>query len=183
MPRCDATERRPLWPAVPPPSRACRRAERQVDLVVDDEHRVGLELEELHRGLHGAAGVVHVRLRLQERDLVPVDADLRELPVELAFPRTVVTPRELVDDEPADVVPVARVFAAGIAEAGDEQVVRGAVATRPQAHSRCLFLGGWRPRRRRPRPWAPRPRRPRPRRPLHPRRPLRAPARPRGSAA
>ena len=35
---------RPLWPASPPPSRDADVAERQVDLVVDDEHAVEVEL-------------------------------------------------------------------------------------------------------------------------------------------
>ena len=34
----------PLWPASPPPSRDADVAERQVDLVVDDEHAVEVEL-------------------------------------------------------------------------------------------------------------------------------------------
>ena len=50
--------------------------------------RVRLELEELHRGLHRAARVVHVRLGLQQRDLVAVDAHLGELPVELRRARS-----------------------------------------------------------------------------------------------
>ena len=66
-----------------------------------------------------------------------VDAHLREPAVELRAPLPVVPPRELVDDEPADVVPVARVLAAGVAEPRDEQVVRGAVAARPEPHGAC----------------------------------------------
>ena len=65
-----------------------------------------------------------------------VEAHLRELAVELALPRRAVTARELVDDHPADVVPVPGVFAPGIAEADDEQIERrGAVASTPrEAH-------------------------------------------------
>ncbi len=151
---------------------------------MDDEHCVGLELEELHRGLDRTARVVHERLRLQQRDLVPVDPHLREPAVELRAPGAVVAPRELVDDEPADVVPVSRVLAAGVAEPRDEQVVRGAVATRPQPHGVVYSSDRRRSRTRpqaRPRPSAPRPRRPRPRHPPRPRRPLRARARPRAS--
>ena len=51
-----------------------------------------------------------------------VDAHLGELAVELASPRAVVPACELVDDEPPDVVPVARVLPSGIAETDDEQV-------------------------------------------------------------
>ena len=63
-----------------------------------------------------------------------VDPDLGELAVELAAPRAAVPARELVDDQPADVVAVARVLAARVAEADDEQVERGAVSARPEPH-------------------------------------------------
>ena len=188
VPSCSAIERSPLWPARPPPSRACSRPSVEVALVVDDEQRVRLELEERDRGLHGAAGVVHVRLGLQQRDLVAVDADLREPAVELRAPGAVVAARELVDDQPADVVPVARVLAAGIAEARDEQVERGAVPARPEAHRELspsavpgspLAPLAARPRPRRQRFGLRPPRPPRPRRP----RPPRAPAPLRASAA
>ena len=43
-------------------------AERQVDLVVQDEHAVEVELERAARGAGRAARLVHVRLRLQQRD-------------------------------------------------------------------------------------------------------------------
>ena len=43
-------------------------AERQVDLVVQDEHVVELELVGATRGAGGTAGLVHERLRLQQRD-------------------------------------------------------------------------------------------------------------------
>ena len=70
-----------------------------------------------------------------------VDADLGEPAVELRAPGAVVAAGELVDDHPADVVPVARVLPPRVAETGDEQVERGAVAPRPEPH-RSLFLGG-----------------------------------------
>ena len=121
-------------------------------------------------------GLVHERLGLQQRELVAVEPDLGELPGELRAPRAAVPARELVDDEPADVVAVARVLAARVAETDDEQVERRPLAAGPEPH-RGLALGGARvaggvasgsagasaP------PSAPRPRRPRPRRP----RPLR----------
>src|SRR5581483_8144246 len=106
----------------------------EIAVVVHDEHRVGLELEEPHRRGNRATGVVHEGLRLQERDLVAVDPDVRKPAVELRLPRAAVPPRELVDDHVADVVTVARVLAAGIAETSDEQVVRRAVAAGPQPH-------------------------------------------------
>ena len=65
-----------------------------------------------------------------------VDPDLGELAVELAAPRAAVPARELLDDHEADVVAVARVLAARVAEPDDEQVERrGAFAPSPgQAH-------------------------------------------------
>jgi hypothetical protein len=64
---------------------------------------------------------------------VAVDPDLGELAVELRAPGTAVPPRQLVDDQPADVVPVARVLAARVAKPCDEEIERGSVAARPQA--------------------------------------------------
>src|SRR5439155_4664043 len=91
-------------------------SEVQVALVVHDEDRVRVDLEEARRSLHRAARVVHVRLGLEQRDLVSVDANFGELARELAAPRAAGAPRELVDDHPADVVPVSDVRAAGVAE-------------------------------------------------------------------
>ena len=58
-----------------------------------------------------------------------------------AAPRAVVPPRELLDDHVADVVAVARVLAARVAEPDDEQVERrGAFAPSPgQAHGELLL--------------------------------------------
>ena len=84
----------------------------EIALVVDDEDRVRLELVERGGGLHRAAGLVHVRLGLQQADAVLVDADVGEPARELAAPRAAVPPGELVDDHEADVVAVARVLAA-----------------------------------------------------------------------
>jgi hypothetical protein len=108
---------------------------------VHDEHFARLELVEPGRATDRAAGLVHVGLRLQQRDLVAVEPDLRELSRELRAPRAAVAARELLDDEMADVVPVARVLAARVAEPDDEQVERRPLTTGPEAHGR-LALGG-----------------------------------------
>jgi len=50
----------------------------EVDVVVDDEHLLGLDLEEAHRRADRAAGVVHVRLRLEQREAQVAEADLRQ---------------------------------------------------------------------------------------------------------
>ena len=136
MPSCAAIERRPLWPANPPPMRAWSRPGLEVALVVDDEDRVRLELVERRRGLHRAAGLVHVRLGLQQADAVLVDADVGELAGELAAPRAAVPARELVHDHVADVVAVALVLATRVAETDHQQVERrGTFAPTPrQAH-------------------------------------------------
>ena len=109
----------------------------EVALVVDDEDRVRLELEERRRGLDRAAGLVHVRLGLRAAPTrCPSIRTSASRPVELAAPRAAVPPRELVDDHVADVVAVPRVLAARVAEPDDEQVERrGAFAPSPgQAH-------------------------------------------------
>src|SRR5262249_31076186 len=116
--------------------------ELEIALVVDDEDRVRLDLVELRRGLDRAAGLVHVRLRLQQADLVAVDPDVGELPRELALPGRMVSKRELVDDHMADVVAVVGVLAAGIAEPDDQQVERGGALT-PAPGETHLGLAGF----------------------------------------
>ena len=107
----------------------------EVDVVVHDRDLLGRELEEPSGGGERAPGEVHVRLGLQERELQAADAHLGELTGELGAEGAVVAPRELVDDHPAGVVPVARVLAAGVAEADDEQIQRrGALAPTEEAH-------------------------------------------------
>ena len=146
------------------------RAGVEVDVVVDDGDCSVRDLVEARGGRDRAAGDVHVRLRLQQRELQAVDADLGELPGELRLERAVVTAGELVDDHPADVVPVARVLATRVAETDDQEIERRG-ATRPDGRRRTvtprvgaglglrvargrLALGSARPRRPRP----PRPR-------------------------
>ena len=75
-------------------------------------------------------------------DAVLVEADLGELAGELGAQRAVVPARELVDDHPADVVAVALVLAARVAEADDEQVERrGAFAPTPRRRMRQPSVG------------------------------------------
>src|SRR5581483_4706616 len=68
-------------------------AEVEVALVVHDEHVLRLDLEERGRRADRTARVVHVRLRLQEDELLVADLDLRELPGELRLPRAAVPAR------------------------------------------------------------------------------------------
>ena len=145
----------------------------EVAFVVDDEHVLRRELEERRRRPDRAAGVVHVRLRLQERELLAADADLRHLAGELRAPRAVVTARELVDDHPAGVVPVAGVLAARVPQADDEvaRVTPRRVLRRRRLPPRRRLKLPRRPRRH------PRPRRPR-RQPPQQRAPPRSARRP-----
>src|SRR6476659_3894843 len=76
----------------------------EVSFVVHDKDRVGIDLEEAGRRLHRATRVVHVRLGLQQGDLVAVDAHLGDLAGELATPGASVPACQLVHDELADVV-------------------------------------------------------------------------------
>src|SRR5215211_6811708 len=111
----------------------------EVDVVVDDEERRRIHLEEPRGGRERATRLVHVGLRLQQCDAQPVDARLREAARELGAERAAVPARQLVGDEPADVVPRPLVLVAGIAETGDKQVERrGLLAPTQQAH---LLLG------------------------------------------
>ena len=88
---------------------------------MDDEHVRRLDLEERRGSADRAAGVVHVRLRLEQDELAPVDVDLGQPAAELRLPRAGVPTRELVHDHVAGVVPVPRVLAARIAQARDEE--------------------------------------------------------------
>src|SRR4051794_41773321 len=76
----------------------------EIDVVVDDEHRLGLDLEEATRGGHRATRVVHERLGLEQREPRPVEPNLGELTGELRAPAAVEPPRKLVHHHPADVV-------------------------------------------------------------------------------
>ena len=109
-------------------------AERQVDLVVDDQHPLERHLQRPARRADRAAGVVHVGLRAQHRDArraaagpaaATGGAPLGEAPAE-AILRALELPAlgQLLGDHEADVVPRARVLAAGVAEPDDQPVDR-----------------------------------------------------------
>jgi hypothetical protein len=70
----------------PTPHLQLQPAEVEVALVVDDEHLARIQLEERGRSPDGTPGVVHVRLRLQQRDALVPDADLCHLARELPPP-------------------------------------------------------------------------------------------------
>src|SRR5439155_10285480 len=111
----------------------------EVDVVVDDEERFGLDLEEARGPSDRAARLVHVGLGLQQRKAEIAEPDLRKRSGELRAPGAAVAPGQLLEDHPAGVVPRALVLAARIAEPGDEQVQRrGTTAPTEEAH---LTLG------------------------------------------
>ena len=168
---------RPLWPARPPPRRAADVAERQVDLVVEDEHAV--EVERAARRARGRrerpASFMYVcgraarragrRGRCGPRSAAPANFffGLRQLPA----------PRELVRDLEADVVRrAARSASPGLPSPTISQSTGVGPAPKSRQHAlallggRVALAGGAR---------RPRPRRPRPRRPRRPRRRARSP--------
>src|SRR5207247_1187324 len=96
-------------------------AERQVDLVEDDEERVRRQPVAVEELPDGSAAVVHERLRPRDRDPQVAertlgDARLRRLGVELE-PRPLGEPVRYLE---TDVVARVRVPVAGITKAGDE---------------------------------------------------------------
>src|SRR3954469_22158631 len=102
-------------------------AEREVELVVDDEQPLRLDLEEAAGGGDLPAGLVHVRRRDGEHEALPRSAagrrqsrlcDLRPGAVR-GEPHPEVR-RELRHDHRTDVVPVARVLGARVAQPDDE---------------------------------------------------------------
>src|SRR5919201_5527224 len=114
----------------------------EIDVVVHHEQLLGLDLEEPGSRAHGTAGLVHVRLRLQQREARLAEPDLRCRPGELRAPRAPMPARELVQHEPAGVVARALVVAARVAQPRDEQIERrGPLAPTKQAHG-ALALGG-----------------------------------------
>ena len=107
----------------------------EVDVVVGDEDRLRGNLEEACRRGDRAAGLVHVGLGLQQREPLLAEPHLGQRTGELRAPGAAVPARQLVDDQPAGVVPRLLVLAAGIAEPRDEQVERrGGHAPAQQMH-------------------------------------------------
>ena len=99
-------------------------AEFEIDLVVDYEQGLERRLVERSGGLHGAARLVHVGIRLDERETSLTHAHLCQVAAELALERSAVATCELIDDHEAEVVAVALVPPAGVSKPYDEQVER-----------------------------------------------------------
>jgi len=91
---------------------------------VDDEQALERRLVVRSGRLNGAAGVVHVRIRLEERETSFGYANLGKMATELTLERPIVATREFIDDHEADVVAVALVAPTRVPEPDDEQVER-----------------------------------------------------------
>ena len=93
----------------------------QIDLVVDHDDLLGRDLIEPRRLGDRFAGIVHEGLRLQQKPPLAADRPFGELASEAAAKaREAVPPGDRVDRHEADIVPVAGVAGAGIAEADDK---------------------------------------------------------------
>ena len=120
-PSAASIERRPLWPAVPPPMLHLDLHRREVELVVEGGQRVDVELVEAQRLLNRVAAVVHVGLRLEQQDLVAADAAFADQAAEFLLPRAEAMHRgDGVGRHEADIVAVERILRARIAEAGPD---------------------------------------------------------------
>ncbi len=108
-------------PAMRPPGPHPQLAQRQVDVVADDQQLRQRQLVEVHYLPDAAAAQVHERLRLDEKDLFSVLGQLGDLRLETALePATARPSREGVDDVVADVVPRPLVVPARIAQPDDD---------------------------------------------------------------
>src|SRR5262249_182006 len=114
----DRTE--PVMPGQASTTTGPQTPQLEVHFAVDDEERVGIDLEEADGRADRSARIVHERLRLEQREPPVVEAHLGEPARELAAPARAVPPGKLVGDHVTDVVPVTLVFPAGGSEARDE---------------------------------------------------------------
>src|ERR1700710_1338087 len=92
-------------------------AVRQFELVLKHGDLAGRELEEIRRFLHRAARLVHERHGTKQHHALAIERAFRGLALKTAAPWCeTMTPRNFIDHRETDVVPVMRVFGAGIAE-------------------------------------------------------------------
>ena len=93
----------------------------QIELVVKHGDRVELRLEETRRLADRTSAVVHIGLRLQEEHALAADHRFRGFALEAAAPRRdAVLARDRIEHHEADVVAVARVTRARVAEADED---------------------------------------------------------------
>src|SRR5919106_853421 len=142
--QCLRDRTQAVVPCEPPAEPRLEPAERQVDVVVHDEHVLGPDLEEAGGGCDRPPRLVHVRLGLEHGDAHVVDARLGEPAAELRPKRARVPSGELVRDHPPHVVTIPCVFGAGVAQSRDEQLERrGGLAPTKEPHELLLVgFGG-----------------------------------------
>src|ERR1043166_8769969 len=91
---------------------------RQFELVLEHGDVAGRDLEEVGCLLYGAAGLVHVRCRLEQHDALAIERAFGGLALKTTAPWCeTMTPCDFLNGHEPDVVPVLRVFRAGITEA------------------------------------------------------------------
>src|SRR5439155_7982320 len=94
---------------------------RKFDFIVEHHEISQIELRVLEGLLHGAAGLVHVRRRLEQHDALAIERAFRGLALKTTAPWCeTMTPCDFVNGHEPDVVPVLRVFRAGITEANKQ---------------------------------------------------------------
>src|SRR5204863_3391332 len=94
---------------------------RQFEFVLHHRDFVGRELEEIRSFLNRASGVVHEGQWTKQDHPLTIECAFRRLALKAAAPWCeTMTPRNLIDDHKADVVPVIRVLRAGIAESNKQ---------------------------------------------------------------
>src|SRR5882757_5389520 len=91
--------------------------QRQFEFVLKHGDVGGTELEEVRGFLNRAPGLVHESGRPQQNDFFTIERAIGSLALKTAAPRSeTVTPRNFIDRNEADVVPVVAVHRTGITE-------------------------------------------------------------------
>src|SRR5829696_8223758 len=106
---------------------------RQFEFVLKHRDLAGGQFEEVGGFLNRAPGLVHERGWTKQNDALAIERAFGSLALKTAAPRCeTVTPRNFIDGQEPDIVPVVRVFRTGVTE------------TDKQAHDaasrRCLLL-------------------------------------------
>src|SRR5882724_1498984 len=94
---------------------------RQFEFVLKHGDLAGGQFEEVGSFLNRASGLVHEGLRLQQHHPLAIERAFGGLALKTAAPWCeTMTPRNSIDDNEPDVVPIVRVFRAGITEANKQ---------------------------------------------------------------
>ena len=99
-----------------------QRAEGQVELIVNAERFIDADFEKLCRCPRRLATYVHVRLWLEQHDIVIAHRGARPLSLELLFKRRREPPiGQRIDDAKPDIVPVTRVLGTRVTQSDDQK--------------------------------------------------------------